>query len=75
MTALFATFIFHGLQCVKPSKVVEEKTRTALHSRPFGTVSWHHIQGPRTRLRFLTLEDGTHNLYRDVGKELPLHAV
>jgi hypothetical protein len=31
-----------------------------------------HIQGPRIKKGFMTLEDGTDRLSRNVGKELPL---
>jgi hypothetical protein len=41
----------------------------------FGTTYWSHLQGSRRqKFFFLTLEDGTHTLSRNVGKGLPYDA-
>ena len=47
-------------------------------NRPFGTTYWSHLQGfllgVVVILGFLTLEDGTDRLSRNIGKELQLLA-
>ena len=40
--------------------------------RRFETTYWSHLQG--SRIRYLTLGDGTNGLSRNIGKELPLTA-
>ena len=40
----------------------------------YGETTLRHIQWFESHLGFLTLEDGTDRLSRNVGKELPLHA-
>jgi hypothetical protein len=48
--------------------------RVVIFYRRFGTTYLSQLQGPRSKLDFLTLEDGAHTLSQNVCKGLPFDA-
>jgi hypothetical protein len=50
--------------------------RVVIMHRRFGTTYRYHLEGSRSpsRIKFLTLGDGTDVLFRNSGAELPLYA-